>query len=216
MKKKDLTCYFSFRSPYAWLAMKKLQDADLGIGSLLKYVPMFEPTAEIESLLAQMGGRSLYQPMSPEKHLYIMADVKRILAHHGIRSKWPVDGDADWSIPHLVFLACEDAKLQTSYVAHVMNERWLQGIDIWKWDYMFEVLASLTSVSEADRIISCAQSTELMTKAAEGLLSAYKKGIFGLPFMTIGRKKYWGNDRVQTFLDDLPPADDPSTKTSST
>ncbi len=214
MKRKSI-CYFSFRSPYAWLAMKRLEEEELGIGSKLSYIPYFEPTGAIANSLKEQGGEFLYQAMSQEKHLYIMGDVKRILAKSNIRAKFPADENPDWKIPHLIFMACSDNDIKKNFAFQIMSDRWLKGKNIWCWEYCQQTLSSLYGDVLATGVIQKAHSSAIEALAAEHLYSAYIDGVFGVPFMTIGRKKYWGQDRLNIFLEDLDIAFTKEKKKSS-
>ncbi len=80
--------YFSFRSPYSWMAHRLAEQIpDLDI----EYRPFFEPDLVTEALLAERGGSVIYTPMSREKHLYMLQDVRRLAGRLGFPLTWPVD-----------------------------------------------------------------------------------------------------------------------------
>jgi 2-hydroxychromene-2-carboxylate isomerase len=197
---KPLRCYFSLRSPYSWLAMRALDKADLGIGSQLDYIPYFEPDPAILERLRHAGGDFLYTPMRKEKNLYILSDVKRLMRDEDLRVKWPVDLSPDWALPHLTYLACESLELRKAFAFAAMEARWLKGESLWCWENIWELLAGVSTPDRASDIVRDAQSDEIVQRGVNDLFQAYLDGVFGVPFLLMGREKFWGNDRVSSFL----------------
>lgn len=198
--KPGARCYFSFRSPYAWLALRTLEERGLGIGSALEYVPYFEPPPDLRADLEARGGRVLYAPMSRERHLYILSDVKRTLKAAGIAPRWPVDDNPDWSVPHLAYLACPDDRVRRAFAMAVFEARWLRGANVWHWDAVEAYLGGIVTAREAAAIVGRARSAATAQQAVEALYRAYMDDVFGVPFLIVGREKFWGNDRVEQFI----------------
>lgn len=193
-------CYFSFRSPYAWLAMRTLDQQGLGIGSSLVYQPYFEPPAAMLERLHQRGGRMLYTPMSRERHLYILSDVKRSVTAAGLTPRWPQDHNPDWSIPHLVYLACPNDQVRRAFAMASFEARWLRGEDIWQWSAAEAALRSCLAEVQVAAVLSHARSAAIDNAALDVLYSAYMDDVFGVPFLIVGREKFWGNDRIEQFV----------------
>lgn len=196
-------CYFSFRSPYAWLAMRHLDTLGWGIGSALEYLPYFEPPESIKARLAELGGSVLYRPMSRQHHFYILTDVKRTLRDSGLTLKWPIDEAPDWSIPHLAYLACPHDAARRHFARTLMEVRWLHGRCIWDWEEVHRLLYTLLGKVEADQTVRRARTEALLEQAVQVLYRAYLDDVFGVPYFIVGREKFWGNDRVEPFLSAL-------------
>jgi 2-hydroxychromene-2-carboxylate isomerase len=198
---KALRCYFSLRSPYSWLALRDLDRRGLHVGTQLDYVPYFEPAGPLKDRLIEVGGRILYVPMSREKHRYILGDVKRIMKRKGIEPVWPIDDSPDWSIPHLIYLACPTPQLARNFIFAAMEARWLAGADIWRWEWARERLDSLAGADAAQRVVAAAQGVEVAERAVSALVQAYRDDVFGVPFFVAGRERFWGADRLDAFLE---------------
>src|SRR5262249_13989419 len=82
--------YFSFRSPYAWLASERLESelGDLGV-EIVRF-PIY-PTPELFPNDAAM---------MPNKLAYIVQDVARLARERGLTVRFPPAADPDWSISH--------------------------------------------------------------------------------------------------------------------
>ena len=97
--------YFSFRSPYSWLAHRELTEHHPAVARDVRRIPFWEPDRLSQKLLAEAGGSFVYQPMSREKHFYILQDVRRLTRARGLEVSWPVDRDPHWEVPHLAWFA---------------------------------------------------------------------------------------------------------------
>src|SRR5262245_62169356 len=92
--------YFSFRSPYSWMAARLLEERLDPRPYGIEYIPFWEPDEHTLSLLRSRGSDFLYTPMSRQKHLYILQDIKRIATGLGYSMAWPRDrGNLWWDLP---------------------------------------------------------------------------------------------------------------------
>lgn len=195
-----LRCYFSFRSPYSWLAMKSLAKQGMQVGSTLEYLPFIEPAGELAQRLYDMGGECLYRTMSPQKHLYILGDIKRQAKELGLTPKWPVDVDVDWSIPHKVFLVLTDDAIKQSFLLTCADKRFLEGKNIFNWGECQSILLQWLDKTTAAQVIDDAQSEKGLSLMTDVCYQAYIDDVFGVPFFIAKREKYWGNDRLDRFV----------------
>ncbi|MBO0820115.1 MAG: DsbA family protein, partial [Nocardiopsaceae bacterium] len=130
--------YFSLRSPYSWLAYADLHRRYPDLAGRLEWRPFWEPDARSERMLAEAGGRFVYTPMSKEKHLYILQDIRRLAAERGLRVGWPVDVDPCWEVPHLAYFAALEHGQGHEFIRLVCDLRWRDGRDICQPDTMAE------------------------------------------------------------------------------
>jgi hypothetical protein len=86
--------YFSFRSPYAWIAAERL-DSELGdLGVQIERVPIF-PTPQL--FPNDPSGM-------PDKVAYVLQDIPRLARQYGLTVGFPPAGDTDWSFRTPPFL----------------------------------------------------------------------------------------------------------------
>jgi len=98
---------FGFRSPYAWLANSWLE-ANLDSQALegVTFIPYWNPRADTLARLEAGQGEFLYREMSRDRHMYILADIRRLAAKFSHSVTWPGETpDADWEAPHRIYLA---------------------------------------------------------------------------------------------------------------
>lgn len=197
-------CYFSLRSPYSWLALRALAARGQVHGGDIEFLPYFEPHGAVRARLLALGGECLYAPMSKEKHLYLLSDVKRLLARDGLRPRWPAEGDVDWTLPHCVYLACPTPALQGAFALEAMRRRWLEGAQLCTPGAVRDVLqvavAQCGSGADIDATLAAATDDAMTERAAAVLYEGWLDGVFGLPFLIAGRERFWGQDRIPDFL----------------
>ncbi|MDT9701432.1 2-hydroxychromene-2-carboxylate isomerase [Streptomyces sp. P17] len=190
--------YFSLRSPYSWLAYRDLLDRHPDTASALEWVPFFEPDELSRKLLAEAGGAFPYTPMSPEKHRYILQDVRRLAAERGLSFSWPVDREPVWEVPHLGYLAAARHGKGAEYIALAQRARWELGLDICDRAVIGGFGAELGLDPEE---LSCASDdSSLRAAGVRVLLEIQRDGVFGVPFFVDHFDKYWGVDRLPAFV----------------
>jgi 2-hydroxychromene-2-carboxylate isomerase len=201
--------YFSLRSPYSWLAWHDLLTGHPQLLERIDLRPFWEPDELSEKLLAEAGGRFLYTPMTKEKHLYILHDVRRLAAERGLSVVWPVDEvQPCWEVPHLAYLAAERRGVGPAFISAAYRTRWQQGRNICDP----EVIGSLASELGMDpaQLSTAVDESSLRSAGAGRLLDLYVDSVFGVPYFRHGYQRYWGLDRFPLFVAGLsaePAAD---------
>lgn len=206
MQKIDF--YFSFRSPYAWIAYKLLaQTLTPSQAERLNFLPYWEPRAMTLEQLRSRNADFLYQPMTKEKHLYILQDVKRITQALQWKHVWPIDRNAEWELAILAYLAADRMGHGPTYRDAVYAARWERGLDIHQGATL-ELLAQELAMDVAS-FNELRGSEEIQAQATSCLERAWQAGVFGIPFFVAGREKYWGIDRLSAVIKILksPPAE---------
>ncbi|MHB8455175.1 MAG: DsbA family protein [Acidiferrobacterales bacterium] len=194
--------YFSFRSPYSWIAMRLLAERLGGACADLEFLPFWEPDERTRVILQNMGGEVLYAPMSRAKHLYILQDIKRIAGEFNHRMAWPVDQrEPWWELSHLGYLfACARGR-GAEFFWGIYAARWERGQDISSTSTIREVAEG--AGLDPDEIISAPEVGSLREAGARALYRSYIDGVFGVPFFIVDHSKFWGLDRLEFFLSAL-------------
>lgn len=190
--------YFSLRSPYSWLALHDLGRMRPDLLATVRLVPFWEPDADYQEQLGADGDAFLYRPMSREKHLYILGDVRRLAARRGLRPTWPVDRSPRWEVPHLAWIVADMHGKGLAFLERATLARWQEGADICDPD----VIARLAGALDLDAgALSSAYANAAIREIGLGhLRCCIRAGVFGVPFFTVGREKFWGIDRLEDFL----------------
>lgn len=191
--------YFNFRSPYSWLAHHDLTARHADVAASIEWIPYWDPDPHSELLLADAGGSFLYTAMSREKHFYVLTDVRRLAADRGLTVSWPLDRDPVWETAHLAYFLAADRGVQTAYTDLVYRARFRDGEDINDPSVIARIAGSLGLDPAAAG--GAAEDPALRERATAALMSAYRDGVFGPPFLIAGREKFWGLDRLDRFAD---------------
>ncbi|MFF6995693.1 2-hydroxychromene-2-carboxylate isomerase [Streptomyces sp. NPDC008313] len=189
--------YFSLRSPYSWLAYRDLLDRYPATAEAVEWVPFFEPDETSRTLLDEAGGSFPYTPMSPEKHRYILQDVRRLAAERGLAFSWPVDREPVWEVPHLGYLVAARHGRGARYIELAARARWELGLDVCDR----KVVAGFADELGLDpvQLADASDDPEVRAEGVRVLLEIQRDGVFGVPFFVDHYDKYWGVDRLPAF-----------------
>lgn len=202
--------YFNLRSPYSWLALHDLTTRHGDLVDVVEWRPAWEPDSRSEALLAAAGGRVVYTPMSREKHLYVLADVRRLAEERGLGVVWPVDEDPHWDVPHLAYLVAEAAGRGVDFAVAVSRARWERGLDISRLPVVADIGASLGL--DPDALADAYADPEVVALGTRKLMDMYHDRVFGMPYFIHGHQRFWGVDRLDAFVGSVraaPPAPEP-------
>jgi 2-hydroxychromene-2-carboxylate isomerase len=211
-KKRTPKLYFSLRSPFSWMAIRRLEERIPNADELIDYIPFFDPDPQTAAALAERGGEFHYTNMSKAKHLYILNDTKRLAAKFGYAMRWPVDVDPWWELPHLGWLKAKELGVHREFYRAATAARWERGENICDREVLGPVLAGAGLPVEP--LLAAPDDPRLRAAGVDALLEAHEDDIFGIPYVKWGMQKFWGLDRLADFLAVWeptlePPADDP-------
>jgi 2-hydroxychromene-2-carboxylate isomerase len=185
---ENIRCYFSFRSPYAWLAFYRLQGLVAAGGPDIEFVPLIPP-------------RGFLDDMDPRKRLYIAQDVGRIAKAYGLELRWPDPFDTEWLRPHAAFLHALDAGKGMPFGAAVFRARFSEGRDVGDAQVLRD--AAVAAGLEPEAIIAAGDSRAQRSRIIAGMRSIKEQGVFGVPYFVYRGHAYWGNDRLEWLLRDV-------------
>lgn len=197
------TYFFSFRSPYSWLASLGMKNR-ISDHTKFELVPFFEPDEKSRVLLENRGGEFPYRDMSSAKHRYILNDVSRLTKKFGLSNKWPVDPNPWWEPSHNGYLMARKLGYGMSFFWQVYHARWQEAIDISMPENIEKICLAAGIPAKESLIISTAmENEEIREEGVDALYRVYKEDIFGVPMFTLKRKQYWGIDRLNDFLAEI-------------
>ena len=178
--------YFSFRSPYAWLAAEKL-DAELGgLGVPIERIPVYPSPENFPN-----------DPTKNEdKQRHLVQDVLRLAREAGKQVVFPPVGDPDWALSHAAFLGVDRAGDGRRFMIEVFRKRFTEGGDL--GDDAVIADAARAAGLDADAVLGFAHSQALREEVAGAWEKAqHDDHVFGVPTFVYAGKLYWGQDRMR-------------------
>ncbi|GAA3452201.1 2-hydroxychromene-2-carboxylate isomerase [Dactylosporangium matsuzakiense] len=189
--------YFSLRSPYSWLAYRRLLGEYRDIAEQVEWVPFWEPDEASSAMLEQRRAKFPYSAMSRAKHLYVLQDVGRLCKREGLALRWPIDRAPVWEVPHLAYLVALRHGCGPGYIAAAYRARWEQGRDICDRETVADIARELGF--DPGAAAGAGDDPELRLQGAAILEQICTDGVFGVPFFVHARSRFWGLDRLDEF-----------------
>lgn len=180
--------YFSFRSPYAWLAMHRLGPALRDLPVTVEYVPVYPPPQFPNDPAAV-----------PAKLAYIAQDAARIGEAYGLTVHFPDKLDTEWVRPHAAFVYADSEGRGHEFAVEVFAARFSHGLDVGE----DQTLADAASACGLDptSIVKAAASPEFQQRVHAGMARGLTEdGIFGVPIFAYRGETFWGNDRIEWLV----------------
>ncbi len=177
--------YFSFRSPYAWLASERLEAELDDLGVPIERIPIY-PTPELfPNDPAAM----------PDKVAYMVQDVARLARERGLAVRFPPAGDPDWSLSHAAFLGARQREGAHRFLLELFRQRFVLGRDLGEEESIAD--AARRADLPPDAALADAHKGALRAEAAAGWRRAAERDrVFGVPSFVYAGRLYWGQDRM--------------------
>jgi 2-hydroxychromene-2-carboxylate isomerase len=196
--KKKPRLYFNFRSPFSWLALRRLEELLPEAPQLIDYYPYWEPDAAMMAALRARGGEFHYAQMSKAKHLYILADTKRLARRFGYPMAWPVDIDPWWELSHLAWIKAARLGRERDFYQVVTQARWERAENICDPEVIHRLAGSIGLDGAA--MVAAADDPQIRAEGLDYLVKQYEDDVFGVPYFKLGRLRFWGVDRLEDFI----------------
>jgi 2-hydroxychromene-2-carboxylate isomerase len=181
---QSIRFYFSFRSPYAWLATERLESQLGDLGVPIERLPIYPTPDLFPNDPAAM----------PDKIAYTVQDILRLARERGLTVRFPPP-DPDWALSHAAFLAARHDSAAHRFMLAVFRKRFREGLDLGAESVIAD--AAREAGLDPDTILAAAHSEELRAEAAAGWRRAVERDrIFGVPSFVYAGKLYWGQDRM--------------------
>ena len=188
IKSADISIFFNFRSPYCYLASKRMFAVLDDYHTKINWKPF-----------GAWAGRSAPE-RAKKKIPLVRQDVARHARLMGIPFT-PPPIETDPTLAGVVSLIAEKEGLLEAYVVEVMRKEWAEGRNIGEEKVLLEVGEEIGLGQGAiKRAIS---NQNLHDQLEANWEEAQELGIFGVPSFVVGDQMFWGNDRIDHLSDHL-------------
>lgn len=189
MNEKTVDFYFTYLSPYAFMANTRINEMLVPLGVTLRYKPIGHKSS------------SDGPKFNPVRYEYIVEeDVPRYAEEYGL-AFIPRPPLTESHTASRGFLYAEEQYVGEEYNDLVFRARWSDGKDISRTD----VLADIAERTGLDRhaFLAAIQNPFYTDKLSEIEQQAAEAGVFGAPLFVYEGKRFWGNDRVDWLVREL-------------
>lgn len=187
---KVVRFYFSFRSPYSWLAFYRISKLKDQLPVDINFIPCYPSKEFLEK-----------HQNDPTKMTYSSDDVKRFTEAYGLELKWPKPFDTDWIVPHAAFLYAEDEGKNTDFGLAAYAVRFSKGLDIGSEDVLRDIAAE--NELDVNDMLQSTRDVQYKKRVMKGMAHTRKDKMFGVPFFIYNDQRYWGNDRLEWLVRDI-------------
>jgi 2-hydroxychromene-2-carboxylate isomerase len=187
---EKLVFYFSFRSPYSWLALYRLNLIKEVVPVEIQMIPVFPAKDKGDVVLSNR-----------DKVKYITKDIVRITTAYGLDIKWPDPFDTDWLIAHTAYIYAEEQGKGLPFCLALYHARFLHGKDIGNEEILRDL--AIANGLDAQALIEALGVRKYKKKLLQGMSSAKHAGVFGVPFFVYKDSAYWGNDRLEWLIREI-------------
>src|SRR5262245_54698568 len=161
--------YFSFRSPFAWIAYHLAPRALRDLPVELQPIPVFPPPDYPNDPTAV-----------PAKAQYIVQhDLPRVAEGYGFKIAPLAQLDVDWLPPHAMWLYAADRGAGERFGAEVYAARFSRGEDL--SDPSVYTAAARAAGLDPDATVAAGADPALQKRIALGIEEGQRAGIFGVP-----------------------------------
>jgi 2-hydroxychromene-2-carboxylate isomerase len=181
----ELEFVFSFRSPYAWIAMRHV-------------LPMVHPETRIRwTPFLPLPSFRNFGGVVPAKARHNLQDILRLTAAYALPVGRPPVDESDWLLSHTAFLWADRAGRGPEFARALFDERWVESQRVSTNDAIARVAASVGL--DADATVAAANDAELGAELTALVEANYSdRDIFGVPmFVLPSGERFWGHDRME-------------------
>jgi 2-hydroxychromene-2-carboxylate isomerase len=181
----ELEFVFSFRSPYAWIAMRHV-------------LPMVHPETRIAwTPFLPLPSFRNFGGVVPAKARHNLQDILRLTAAYALPIGRPPVDESDWLLPHTAFLWADRAGCGAEFARALFDERWVESQRVATDDAIARVAAFVGL--DADATVAAANDAELGAELTALVEANYSdRDIFGVPmFVLPSGERFWGHDRME-------------------
>ena len=195
----NVTFYFDFGSPNAYLAHKVIPEIERRTGAKFVYVP-----ALLGGIFKATGNQSPAQAFAgiPSKLAYEAKETRRFVKAHGI---------VEYAMnPHFPVntlqimrgaVAAQQLGVFEAYVDAVYRTMWVNGL---KMDDPAVIRQAFVDAGlPADRLLELMSDPRVKAKLIENTESAVAHGVFGSPSFLVGDELFFGKDRLRDVEEEM-------------
>ena len=182
---ETITCFFNFRSPYAYLGVRKALEKNLKF----KFIPVCYLPKELLKFLEDAAENEY-------KRSYFFEDCERLFEEIGIKNvNKIISKEANWPKVHASWLCAEENGFGDSFMLEAFNARWKNNLDIGKEDIIEEIC---NKIGFSKDLALSAMNDDGYDKQLKSFTKIMRENkVFGVPTFLYKNERFWGQDRIE-------------------
>ena len=187
---KEISFYFDFMSPYAYLGSVGIERLAQEHGCVVDWRPILLGI----SVVKVMGLKELAK--TPLKKEYVHHDVPRFARYLGI----PFNRASDEPMAPLpaarafVWLKARDPSAARKFAIEVFRAHWANGRDMSTAAAVAELASSVDI--DPNTMLNAIAEEATKQRLKDAVEEAISTGVFGAPTFIVGGEMFWGADRL--------------------
>jgi 2-hydroxychromene-2-carboxylate isomerase len=188
---ETITCFFNFRSPYAYLGVRKALEKNLKF----KFIPVCYLPKELLKFLEDAAENEY-------KRSYFFEDCERLFEEIGIKNVSKIiSKEANWPKVHASWLCAEENGFGDSFMLEAFNARWKNNLDIGKEDIIEEIC---NKIGFSKDLALSAMNDDGYDKQLKSFTKIMRENkVFGVPTFLYKNERFWGQDRIEILYNKI-------------
>jgi 2-hydroxychromene-2-carboxylate isomerase len=181
----DATLYFDLGSPYAYLALERLERFDLGDVTL-------EPIAL--GALFKLTGRSSWG--AGQRRELGMAEVAARASAYGLPPvRWPDGWPGNYLHANRACLVAEEEGALAGFATAALRAAFVRGVDLSDDEAVLDVAQGVEL--DRERVRERMAAPEIKERLRANTDEAHAAGVIGVPTLRVGGRLFWGDDQLE-------------------
>ena len=179
---EDVLCFFNFRSPYAYIGIKKA----LKLNISPKFIPFcYVPKEILEAVTLN----------NPYKRDYLMEDCKRLFAELDIPLVKEIPADCNWPSVHAAWTAVNKTSKGLDFMMKIFEMRFEKGLNVGDEDIITQICKDIEI--EPSIALSALNNKDIDNELKSLTKIMRELKVFGVPTFIYKKERFWGQDRLK-------------------
>ena len=187
MSQRTIEFFWDVGSPYTYLASTRIEQVAQACNAQAHWRPFL-----LGGVFRDTGNRPPLEV--PAKLNYMLDDLKTWAAHYEMPFSFPSVFPINSLLPMRAAVGADRLGQGKAFAATLMRALWLEGKDPGLPETLSEVARSVGL--EGEKLVEMAQDPEIKEILKKNTAEAVERGAFGAPTFFVGRKMFWGHDRL--------------------
>jgi 2-hydroxychromene-2-carboxylate isomerase len=187
MEEHTIEFFWDVGSPYTYLASARIEKIAQTCNASVRWRPFL-----LGGVFRDTGNRSPLEV--PAKGNYIRDDLKTWAAYYKIPFVFPAAFPINSLLPMRAAVAADKLGRGREFAGAILRLLWVEGKDPALPENLKEAARSVGL--DGEKLAQMANEPETKEALKQNTAEAVERGAFGAPTFFVGKKMFWGHDRI--------------------